>query len=111
MADQQHAPAVLAHPASRAKRRKYTAVAWSVVPSAHTWLRVALDNMVIYRSLEANSCIFDSSDECRRRKHKCMPGRSAGGCQRCISKGLPACNYKAVRRESADVGQRERVDE
>ncbi|KLU92635.1 hypothetical protein MAPG_11580 [Magnaporthiopsis poae ATCC 64411] len=50
-------------------------------------------------------------DECRRRKLKCMPGRSAGGCQRCISRGLPACNFKSVRCEPADAAPRGSADD
>ncbi|KAL6689779.1 hypothetical protein J3F84DRAFT_353933 [Trichoderma pleuroticola] len=41
-------------------------------------------------------------DECRRRKLKCVPGQTEDCCQRCASKGLVTCSYKALRRDFAD---------
>ncbi|KAL7905163.1 hypothetical protein GGI35DRAFT_483662 [Trichoderma velutinum] len=41
-------------------------------------------------------------DECRRRKLKCVPGQTEDCCQRCASKGLSTCSYKALRRDFAD---------
>ncbi|KAK4076553.1 transcriptional regulator family: Fungal Specific TF [Trichoderma aggressivum f. europaeum] len=41
-------------------------------------------------------------DECRRRKLKCVPGQTEDCCQRCASKGLATCSYKALRRDFAD---------